>query len=79
MQILQINKLFYIPNSMKKLLLSLITLFTIVALASCGNETTETKSDSTVVVDSTMCDSSTSDSTKCCKDTVSVEDMGEKK
>ena len=33
---------------------TIIALFTIVALASCGNETTETKSDSTVVVDSTM-------------------------
>jgi hypothetical protein len=42
---------------------SILTLFTIVALASCGNETKETKSDSTVVVDSTMCDSSSCDST----------------
>jgi hypothetical protein len=58
---------------------SILTLFTIVALASCGNETKETKSDSTVVVDSTMSDSSTSDSTKCCKDTASVEKMVEKK
>ena len=39
---------------------TIITLFTIVALASCGQETTETKSDSTMV-DSAMVDSSTSD------------------
>ena len=58
---------------------TILTLFTIAALASCGHETTETKSDSTVVVDSTMCDSSTSDSTKCCKDTVSVDGIVEKK
>ena len=58
---------------------TILTLFTIAALASCGHETTETKSDSTVVVDSTMCDSLTSDSTKCCNDTVSVEKMVEKK
>lgn len=57
---------------------TILTLFTIVALASCGHETTETKLDSTVV-DSTMCDSLTSDSTKCCNDTVSVEKMSEKK
>ncbi len=42
---------------------SILTLFTIVALASCGNETKETKSDSTVVVDSTMVDSLSTDST----------------
>ena len=58
---------------------TILTLFTIVALASCGNETTKTNSVSTVVVDSTMSDSSTSDSTKCCKDTASVEEMSEKK
>ena len=58
---------------------TILTLFTIAALASCGHETTETKTDSTVVVDSTMCDSSTSDSTKCCKDTSSVEKMVETK
>ena len=58
---------------------TILTLFAIVALASCGNETTKTNSDSTVVVDSTMCDSLTSDSTKCCKDTASVEKMIEKK
>lgn len=58
---------------------TILTLFTIVALASCGNETTKTNSDSTVVVDSTMCDSLTSDSTKCCEDTASVEKMVEKK
>ena len=58
---------------------SILILTAIVALASCGNETKETKSDSTVVVDSTMCDSLTSDSTKCCKDTASVEKMSEKK
>jgi hypothetical protein len=58
---------------------TILTLFTIVALASCGNETTKTNSDSTVVVDSTMSDSSTSDSTKCCKDTAIVEEMSEKK
>ena len=58
---------------------TILTLFTIVALASCGNETTKTNSDSTVVVDSTMSDSSTSDSTKCCKDTSIVEEMSEKK
>lgn len=57
---------------------SILTLFTIVALASCGNETKETKSDSTVV-DSTMCDSLTCDSTKVCKDTVVVESKVEKK
>ena len=57
---------------------TILTLFTIVALASCGQETTETKSDSTVV-DSTMCDSLTSDSTKCCNDTASVEKVIEKK
>ena len=57
---------------------TIITLFTIVALASCGQETTETKSDSTMV-DSAMVDSSTSDSTKCCKDTASVEKMVETK
>ena len=57
---------------------TILTLFTIVALASCGQETTETKSDSTMV-DSAMVDSLTTDSTKCCKDTVSVEEMVEKK
>ena len=51
---------------------TIIALFTIVALASCGHETTETKSDSTVVVDSTMGDSSTIDSTVV-TDSVSVE------
>lgn len=58
---------------------TILTLFAIVALASCGNETTKTNSDSTVVVDSTMCDSLTSDSTKCCNDTASVEKVIEKK
>ena len=58
---------------------TILTLFTIVALASCGNETTKTNLDSTVVVDSTMCDSSTLDSTKCCADTSSVEKVSEKK
>ena len=52
---------------------TILTLFTIVSLASCGNETKETKSDSTVVVDSTMSDSSTVDSTMSSKDTVNVE------
>jgi hypothetical protein len=42
---------------------SILILTAIVALASCGNETKETKSDSTVVVDSTMVDSSSTDST----------------
>ena len=51
---------------------SILTLFTIVALASCGNETKETKSDSTLVVDSTKCDSSTCDSMKLVKDSVEV-------
>ena len=51
---------------------TILTLFTIVALASCGNETTKTNSDSTVVVDSTMCDSSSSDSTVMV-DSMSVE------
>ena len=51
---------------------TILTLFTIAALASCGHETTETKSDSTVVVDSTMCDSSSSDSTVMV-DSMSVE------
>ena len=58
---------------------TILTLFAIVALASCGNKTTKTNSDSTVVVDSTMCDSLTSDSTKCCNDTASVEKVIEKK
>jgi predicted small lipoprotein YifL len=57
---------------------TILTLFAIVALASCGNKTTKTNSDSTVV-DSTMCDSSTSDSAKCCNDTASVEKVIEKK
>ena len=52
---------------------SILILTAIVALASCGNETKETKSDSTVVVDSTMSDSSTVDSTMSSKDTVNVE------
>ena len=39
---------------------TILTLFTIVALASCGHETTETKSDSTMV-DSAMVDSLTTD------------------
>ena len=51
---------------------SILTLFAIVALTSCGNETKETKSDSTVVVDSTMCDSSTCDSMEIVKDSVEV-------
>jgi hypothetical protein len=51
---------------------SILILTAIVALASCGNETKETKSDSTVVVDSTMCDSSSSDSTVMV-DSMSVE------
>ena len=58
---------------------SMLTLFAIVALTSCGNETKETKSDSTVVVDSTKCDSLSCDSTKSCKDSVTVEMMVEKK
>jgi len=59
---------------MKKIMKNtILTLFTIAALASCGHETTETKSDSTVVVDSTMSDSSTVDSTMSSKDTVNVE------
>ena len=58
---------------------SILTLFTIVALASCGNETKETKSDSTVVVYSTKCDSLTCDSTKVCKDSAKVETVVEKK
>lgn len=58
---------------------SILTLFAIVALASCGNETKETKSDSTVVVDSTKCDSLSCDSTKSCEDSVKVQMMVEKK
>ena len=50
----------------------IVALFAIVALASCGNETKETKSDSTVVVDSTMVDSSSTDSTVMV-DSMSVE------
>jgi hypothetical protein len=57
---------------------SILTLFTIVALASCGNETKETKSDSTVVVDSIAADSLSGDSTKCCEDSSKVEEMVEK-
>jgi hypothetical protein len=56
---------------------TILTLFTIAALASCGHETTETKLDSTMV-DSAMVDSSTTDSTKCCKDTANVEKIVEK-
>lgn len=51
---------------------SILTLFAIVALASCGNETKETKSDSTVVVDSTKCDSLSCDSMNLVKDSVEV-------
>lgn len=56
---------------------TILTLFTIVALASCGHETTETKSDSTMV-DSAMVDSSTIDSTVVV-DSVEVESSVETK
>jgi hypothetical protein len=51
---------------------SILILTAIVALASCGNETKETKSDSTIVVDSTMVDSLSTDSTVMV-DSMSVE------
>jgi uncharacterized protein YcfL len=52
---------------------TIFALFAIVALASCGNKTTETNSDSTVVADSTMSDSLTLDSTVSVLDTTAVE------
>jgi uncharacterized protein YcfL len=52
---------------------TILALFAIVALASCGNKTTETNSDSTVVADSTMSDSLTLDSTVSVLDTTAVE------
>jgi hypothetical protein len=56
---------------------TILTLFTIAALASCGHETTETKLDSTMV-DSVMVDSSTIDSTVVA-DSVEVESSVETK
>ncbi len=49
---------------------SILILFTIVALASCGHETSESKTDSTVVVDSTLTDSLSSDSMESVVDSV---------